>query len=65
MSAEVIELWAKKPVRKCSFCGSSEKQCARLVSNGMEGREERSICDRCLFEAKLRIRDLTQEVKPQ
>lgn len=33
---------------KCSFCGKTEHQVRRLVSNNQTGKAEKAICDECI-----------------
>jgi len=40
-----------KVQRKCSFCGKTEHQVERLVSNNQAGKDERNICNECIEKA--------------
>ena len=47
--AEIIEFPPKpKKERKCSFCGTKEKDTKSLISNNLEGSHEKLICDKCV-----------------
>lgn len=37
-----------KVQRKCSFCGKTEHQVDRLISNTQEGAAEKNICNHCI-----------------
>ena len=41
----------------CSFCGKQQHQVRRLVTNQLEGKGLRAICNECIEKAKQRLEE--------
>ena len=46
---KVVEMWAKKVNRKCSFCGTSEKDAKNFIASTVSNH---CICDKCIKQGK-------------
>jgi ATP-dependent protease Clp ATPase subunit len=46
---KVVEMWAKKVNRKCSFCGTTEDKAKNFIASNVTNH---CICDKCIKQGK-------------
>ena len=51
---KVVDMWPKKVVRKCSFCGTTEDKAKHFIASNTSNH---CICDKCIKQGKSLINE--------